>query len=204
MHIIGTERTALVVVDMQNAFCHRDGSLSQMGKDTGMCEAAVEPCRSLVVAARQSDVPVIFSRNVYRRDYSDRGIMPHEIRPSLKGVSACVIGTWDAALVDELVPGEHDHVFDKNRTSAFYGTGMEAVLRNLDIRTLVVCGVTSSMCVESTVRDAGQRDYRTFVVSDAIGELDRQRHDGALVTMAYMFAHVVMVHEVLADWGMES
>ena len=130
--------------------------------------------------------------------------MPHEIRPSLKGVSACVIGTWDADLVDELVPGEHDHVFDKNRTSAFYGTGMEAVLRNLDIRTLVVCGVTSSMCVESTVRDAGQRDYRTFVVSDAIGELDRQRHDGALVTMAYMFAHVVMVHEVLADWGMES
>ena len=76
MHIIGTERTALVVVDMQNAFCHRDGSLSQMGKDTSMCEAAVEPCRGLVVAARQSDVPVIFSRNVYRRDYSDRVSCP--------------------------------------------------------------------------------------------------------------------------------
>ncbi|MYF06663.1 MAG: cysteine hydrolase, partial [Rhodospirillaceae bacterium] len=72
------------------------------------------------------------------------------------------------------------------------------------ISTLVICGVTSSMCVESTVRDAGQRDYRTFVVADAIGELDQERHDAALVTMGYMFAHVVTVPDVLADWGIRD
>ncbi len=204
MHPIGIQRTALIVVDMQNAFCHEQGSLHRMGKDTSMCESVVPPCCKLVRAAHQSGVPVIFSRNVYRPDYADRGVMPHEIRPALKGVRACVVGTWDAELVDELVPEERDYIFDKNRTSAFYNMGMETVLRNLDIRTLVICGVTSSMCVESTVRDAGQRDYRTFVVSDAIGEIDRARHDAALVAMAYMFAHVVKVDEVLKDWGIDG
>ena len=203
MHHIGTERTALIVVDMQNAFCHPEGSLNQMGKDTSMCEAAVTPCCKLVDAAHQLDVPVVYTRNVYRSDYSDRGIMPHEIRPDLKNVRACITGTWDADLVDELVPEERDYIFDKNRTSGFYNAGMETVLRNRDIRTLVICGVTSSMCVESTVRDAGQRDYRTFVVANAIGELDQERHDAALVAMAYMFAHVVKVEEVLAGWGIQ-
>ena len=204
MQTIGTKQTALLVVDMQNAFCHPQGSLNQMGKDTAMCEAAVTPCRQLVDAAHKLELPVIYTRNVYRPDYSDRGIMPHEIRPALKNLRACVIGTWDAELVDELVPEERDYVFDKNRTSAFYNTGVETVLRNGNIRTLVVCGVTSSMCVESTVRDAGQRDYRTFVAADAIGELDRERHDAALVTMGYMFAHVVTVQDVLADWGIRD
>ena len=201
MHPIKIERSALIVVDVQNGFCHENGSMSKLGKDVSMCVAVVEPCRRLVEAAHAVDITVIYTRIVYRADYSDRGVMPHAIRPALKENRACVIGTWDAEIVSELAPEDRDYVFDKNRVSAFYNTGMETTLRSLDIRTVVVCGVTTSMCVESTVRDAGQRDYRTFVVADATGELDRARHDAALVSMGYMFAHVVSVDDVLAAWG---
>lgn len=92
-------------------------------------------------------------------------------------------------------------MFDKNRPSAFHNCPMESTLRSLDVRTLVVSGVTTNICVESTVRDTAHRDYRTFVVADATGELERHRHEAALESMAYFFTHVVQVDEVLAAWG---
>jgi len=198
---LDTDRTALIVIDMQNAFCHPSGSLAKLGKDASMCIAAVPACRQLVDAAHAAGVPVIYTRIVYRPDYRDRGIMPHEIRPVLKDAASCVVGTWDADLVAEFVPGADDFVVDKNRPSAFFNAGTDTILRNLDVRTVVVCGVTTSMCVESTVRDAGHRDYRTFVVSDATGELDRKRHDAALVSMGYFFAHVVTVNDIVKAWA---
>lgn len=201
MHQLGTARTALLVIDMQNAFCAPEGSMTKMGKDTSMCIAAVSPCKRLVDGAHQVGVPVIYTRIVYRPDYADRGTIPHEIRPALKNLMACVQETWDAELVSTFAPQARDHVFDKNRPSAFYNCGMETALRYLDISTLVVCGVTTNICVESTVRDAGQRDYRTFVVADATGELERDRHEAALKSMSYFFAHTVTVTDVLAAWS---
>jgi ureidoacrylate peracid hydrolase len=198
---LDTHRTALLVVDMQNAFCHPEGSLAKLGKDVSMCVAAVAPCRRLVDTAHAANVPVIYTRIVYRRDYRDRGIIPHEKRPMLKDVATCVAGTWDAALVDEFVPRPEDFVLDKNRPSAFFNAPTDTYLRNLGIETLVVCGVTTSMCVESTVRDAGQMDYRTFVVRDATGELTKERHDASLVSMDYSFAHLVNTADVLKAWA---
>ncbi len=203
MHV-PRDRTALLVIDMQNAFCHPKGSIAKVGKDVSMCVAAVEPCRRLVEGAHDAGVPVIYTRIVYRPDYKDRGIMPHEIRPVLKDVSSCVQGTWDAELVEAFVPRPNDFVVDKNRPSAFYNAGTETILRNLELNTVVVCGVTTSMCVESTVRDAGHRDYHTYVAADATGELDRARHEAALVSMGYFFAHVVQVADVLEAWSKKS
>ena len=201
MHPHDRDRTALLVIDMQNGFCHPGGSITAMGKDISMGRAAIAPCLRLVEAARAAGVPVIFTRIVYRADYADRGVMPYEIRPALKGLSSCVAGTWDAALIDEITPGPGEWVFDKNRPSAFHNCPMESTLRSLDVHTLVVSGVTTNICVESTVRDTAHRDYRTFVVADATGELERHRHEAALESMAYFFTHVVQVDEVLAAWG---
>lgn len=201
MHPLRTDRSALILIDLQNGFCHADGSLAAMGKDVSMCIGAIQPCRRLVAAAKGAGVPVVYTRIVYRADFADRGVMPDEIRPALKDRGACVEGTWDAALVDAFRPGPEDYVFDKNRPSAFHNCPMESTLRNLDIQTLVIAGVTTNICVESTVRDAAHRDYRTFVVADATGELERDRHEGALKSMAYFFAHVVSVDDVVAAWG---
>lgn len=200
MKEVGIDNVGLLVIDVQNAFCHSSGSLAKLGKDIKSLVQIREPCRELVTAAHSRAIPVIYTRNVYRADYSDRGVMAHEIRPGLKEVQSCVAGTWDAELTEEFSVEERDYCFDKSRPSAFFNCGIDTVLRNLHIATVVVCGVTTSICVESTVRDASQRDYRTFVVSDAVAEVDDSRHDASLVTMQYFFAHLIKVRDILSQW----
>ena len=197
----GSDQTALLVVDMQNGFCHPQGSFATLGLDVSMCNAAIAGCRRMVDAAHTAGVPVIYTRYVYRADYRDGGVLVQEIMPALGSSGSLAAGSWDAELVDELPAGAVDFVIDKNRYSAFYGTGLEPVLTSLKVRNLVICGVTTNMCVETTARDASQRDYRTFVVSDATGELDKARHDMALATLGFGFCAVVDSDTVLSAWS---
>ena len=195
-------RTALVVVDMQNGFCHSEGSFAKLGLDVSGLTTAIDGCVRLVDAAREHEVPLVFTRYVYRKDYRDGGVLIQELMPALRDVRSLEVDTWDAELVDELQPAPDDFVLDKNRYSAFYGTGLEPILTSLRVDTLVLCGVTTNMCVETT-DDAMQRDYRTFVVGDATGELDQQRHEMALATLGFGFGRVVHIEDVLRAWATE-
>ena len=152
-------------------------------------------------AAHAAGVPVIYTRYVYRADYRDGGVLVQEIMPALGSSGSLAAGSWDAELVDELPAGTDDFVIDKNRYSAFYGTGLEPVLTSLKVRNLVICGVTTNMCVETTARDASQPDYRRSVVSDATGELDKARHDMALATLGFGSGAVVESDTVLSAWS---
>jgi ureidoacrylate peracid hydrolase len=201
LELTGADRTALLVIDMQNGFCHPEGSFAGLGLDVSMCTAAIAGCRRLVEAAHAAGVPVVYTRYVYRADYKDGGVLVQEVLPALADVKSLAAGTWDAELVDELVPTDEDFVLDKNRYSAFYGTGLEPILTSLGVRNLVVAGVTTNMCVETTARDASQRDYRVFVVSDATGELDAARHDMALATLGFGFGAVVASDDVTRAWA---
>ncbi len=113
---------------------------------------------------------------------------------------ALVAGTWDAQVIDQLKPAPGDEIIYKNRYSSFYGTQLEPYLTSLSIQNLVICGVTTSMCVETTVRDASQRNYRCFVPRDAVGEVVREMHDAALQVMEYGFAKIVDTEEVVKAW----
>ena len=192
--------TVLLVVDMQNGFCHDDGAINRMGLPAARLRGAVEPCARLVAAARAARVPVLFTRYVYRPDYADGGLLVDELMPGLKTHEALRAGSWDAEVIDALAPEAGERVIDKNRPSAFFGTDLEATLKTLGTRNLVVCGVTTNCCVETTVRDASQRDIRTFVVRDAVAEYDDERHAVALKSMALLFAYVVGLDDVLTGW----
>jgi len=194
------ENTALLVVDMQNGFCHDDGSVNQVGLPAARLRPAIEPCRRLIAAARGADIPIIYTRYVYRPDYTDGGVMVHELIPDLKNGHCLAAGTWDVEVVDELAPVDADYIIDKNRPSAFFATGLEPVLKGLAISDLAVCGVTTNCCVETTVRDASQRDYHTFVVQDAVAEYEDDRHTVALKSMGMLFANLVNVDDVLSTW----
>jgi len=198
------DKTALLVVDMQNGFCHADGSLAKMELDWERLASAIGGCVQLVAGAREAGVPVIFTRFVYRSDYSDGGVQVQHFLPWLAKVKALAEGTWDMELVDALAPQPGEYVVDKNRCSSFYGTRLEPILTSLGIQRLVVAGVTTNMCVETTVRDASQRDYEVFVVADACGELEEERHRVALRTMGFGFARVVGVEDVLGAWEREA
>jgi len=195
------DRTALVVVDMQRAFLSADGSLAKAGIDIAGLKKALEPCRRLLASARRAGVPVIHTRYVYRPDYADGGVLVKYIMPQLREVESLAAGTPDMEIVGELAPADGEIVIDKNRPSAFYATNIEPILNGLGVDSLVVCGVTTNICVETTVRDASQRDYKVFVPRDATGELEQLRYDGALAGMAWVFAKIVDSDDVINAWG---
>ena len=197
---IQRQNSALIVVDMQNGFCNPAGSFAKIGLDIEMCTDAIEGCKTLVENARAAGVPVIFTRYVYQPGYADGGVVVHDLLPAIKEVNSLAAGSWDAEIVDQLKPKADEIIIDKSRYSAFYGTRLEPLLTSLGTKDLVVCGVTTNMCVETTARDASQRDYHVYVVSDATGELDRSRHDHALFTIGFGFGWVVNTNEVIAAW----
>ena len=185
---------------MQNGFCSDNGSVNDIGLPAKRLQPAISPCVKLVAAARDAEVPIIFTRYGYRSDYRDGGLMVHELIPDLKNGKTLIANTWDTDILDELAPRETDFVVDKNRPSSFYGTSLDGILKNLAIENLVVCGVTTNCCVETTVRDASQRDYRTFVVRDAVAEYEDDRHEVALKSIDMLFGHVVESDSIIAEW----
>ena len=109
------------------------------------------------------------------------------------------IFSWNSNKYKTLLSNEV--VIEKNRPSSFYATRLESYLRAQKIKTLVICGVTTNICVESTARDAAQKDYKTYVVKDSIAEIDEFRHEVAIKAMQHMFAKIVTVEEVVYSWG---
>ncbi len=200
---LGKQDTALLIVDMQNGFCDANGSMAKLGFDYRRLAEPIGACRQLLDAARETGIRTMFTQYVYRADFSDGGVVVDEVFPGLKNVGLCIDGSWDAAIVEQLEPHDGEVIIKKNRPSAFYSTPFESYLRSMKIQNLVICGVTTNICVETTARDASQRDYRTFVVSDAVGEVEQDRHDAALKSLGYLFARVLTVAEVLQSWDVE-
>jgi len=185
---------------MQNSYIDEKGALGRMKRNWQSLRQALPGCERLLAGARAAGIKVIHARYVFQPDYADGGVLIREIRPALKEFGLCQAGTWDAEIVSSLAPIAGEQVVDKNRPSAFYATQLESFLRAERIENLVVCGVTTNMCVECTVRDASQRDFRTYVVRDACAEMESDRHEAALIAMGFIFARVVGVNDVLDAW----
>jgi len=198
--MVPNKDVALLVIDMQNGFCKPTGSMGSLGFDVSRCDSAIGQVRKLIDAAHKADVPVIYTRYVYQADYKDGGILPNVLLPGLKEIGALAEGSWDAAIVDELTPIEGDLIIDKSRYSAFYGTRLEPLLTSLGTRNLVMCGVTTNMCVETSARVASQRDYHAHVIEDACAEVDHQRHLNAIQTISFGFGWINTIDDVLASW----
>ena len=192
--------SALIVVDMQNGFVHERGSCARSGFPVAELAPAIGPCRKAIDIARRAGVPIVFTRYTYRADFRDGGFMLREKFPMLADAKALVAGSWDQAVLDEMDARPGDFVIDKNRPSAFLGTPLDSYLAGLDVRNVVVCGVTTNCCVETTVRDGAQRDFRTFVLADATAEWEPERHSGALRTMGMLFAHLLSIEQLGDAW----
>ncbi|MCL7466269.1 cysteine hydrolase [Phaeovulum sp. NW3] len=192
--------TAVIIVDMQAGFMSSDYSLGKAGMDVRPLAQAVPGCVRLVQSAREAGVPVIFTRFVYAPDMSD--FPRHRRDRSARRIELLSLaeGQPEIEIISELAPRAGELVIDKSRPSSFYGTRLEPILTARGIRNLVVAGVTTSICVETTVRDAGQRDYHTFVVSDAVAEIEPNRHHYSLFNMAWSFAEIVTSDQVRAAW----
>ena len=175
---VAFERSAVVVVDMQNAFASKGGMLDIAGADLRDASRVVSATRSLLDAARGRDLPVVYLRMAYKPDLSDSGgpqspnwhkelgLCLMGSRPELKG-KILIEGTWDAQIITELAPAPGDVVITKTRYSGFAGTTLDSQLRMRGIRYLFFTGIATNVCVESTLRDAYFHDYWPILVTDA-------------------------------------
>lgn len=175
---IDLARTAMVVVDMQNDFCHRDGWLASIGVDVAPARTPIDPLRRLLPALRGAGVPIVWANWGNRPDLAN--LSPHLLHihnptgrghglgDRLPGTGAAVLekNSWSAAIVEELVAEPADIHVDKYRMSGFWDTPLDSILRNLDVTTLLFGGVNADQCVLHTLADANFLGYDTLMVSD--------------------------------------
>ena len=175
---IDFQRTAVVVVDMQNGFASKGGMLDIAGVDISGAPAVVWSIGHVVAAARRTGIPIVYLQMGFKPDLSNSGgpespnwhkelaLRLMNCRPELKG-KLLVEGTWDFAIVDELAAQPEDLVIVKTRYSGFARTTLDAELRARGIRYLLFTGIATNVCVESTLRDAFFLDYWPILITDA-------------------------------------
>ncbi len=203
-------QTAVIVVDMQNAFASRGGLLDIAGADISGAPAVVESIRALLVAARNRNIPVAYLQMGFKPDLSNSGgpespnwhkelaLRMMNCRPELKG-KLLIEGTWDFAIIDELKPWPEDLVIVKTRYSGFARTSLDAELRNRGIRYLLFTGIATNVCVESTLRDAFFLDYWPILVTDAaMAAGPPAMHDATIFNIESFFGWTITSKELLA------
>jgi ureidoacrylate peracid hydrolase len=207
---IDPARTALVVVDMQNAFASKGGMFDLAGFDISGAPAVIEVHRRLISGCRAAGVQIVYLQIVYDADLRDGGgpaspnyhkelgmVMMRE-RPELAG-KLLVEGTWDAAIVDELTPRPGDKVITKTRYSGFCRTETEAYLRSKNITHLLFTGIATNVCVESTARDAYFAEFFPVVIDDAMNHSGPDFNRQAMLwNFEHVFGWVTDSAEVLA------
>jgi ureidoacrylate peracid hydrolase len=175
---IDPRETALIVVDMQNAYASPGGYLDLAGFDIEGAAAVIDRIGLAVEAARRAGVTVVFFQNGWDPEYVEAGgpgspnwwksnaLKTMREKPELQG-KLLAKGTWDYALVDRLQPQPGDIVIEKPRYSAFYNTALDSMLRARGVKTLAFCGIATNVCVESTLRDGYHREYFGVLIEDA-------------------------------------
>mgnify|MGYP000005858053 CR=1 FL=1 len=175
-------QTALIVVDMQNGFCHPDGSL--YAPDS---EAAIEPCTELVDRAREAGAKVVFTRDVHPPgQFEDT----HYYDEFDRWGEHVVEGSWETELVDDLDPQDEDLVVVKHTYDAFYQTELEGWLDAHGVKDLAICGTLANVCVLHTASSAGLRDYRPVLVEDAVGYIEDEHREYALEHAEWLFGEL--------------
>lgn len=196
---LAPSHSALLIVDMQNDFCAAGGYVEKvLGKDAGQCRAVVAPIAALADRARTARVPVLW----VRADYSPDKVPPHmALKAHERGSAApfCHGGTWGAEFF-ELGPAAGEAVIDKHCFSAFIGTTLERRLREADIRTVVLAGVQTNVCIESTLRDAASLGFHVVVPTDCVASHAPVLHDATLKNVAFLFGDVLPSTEVARIW----
>ena len=163
---------ALVVIDVQNGFVSKGGSYDQLRMDVSHYQRVVPQISELIRLCRSVNIPIFYTQAVREKSGIDLLTNTHRILPKsreerIRKKPICVIGTWDADIVDEIKPSSMDHIVIKRRDSAFQDTEIGVWLKSVGIDTLVFCGIDTSICVEASLRDAFNNGYDVILISDA-------------------------------------
>ena len=202
-------RTALLVIDFQNDFCHADGFFAGAGHDVSTCMAAAERTARLVEQVRPYGIPVFYSRSINPEQPAYK-LPPLRFRAprdsdafekSVGGTNKFDPDSWGAKLVDELSPAPGETVIDKPRYNMFFRTQLEDELRSRGVDTVLISGATTNCCVESTARDAFMRGFAVLVLTDCVAAFGNEwdLHEASLKNLSLFFAVLATADEYVED-----
>jgi ureidoacrylate peracid hydrolase len=213
---IDLAKAAILVIDMQNDFCSPGGGFDRAGIPIGAVRNTIPVIATVLAAARKSGVQIAYLKMEHQPDLSDLGgpNHPQQIKHAFMSVGSPVVApdgregrvlvkdTWNTEIVPELAPEPGDVVVSKNRYSGFYETSLDAYLREWGVKDLVFTGCTTSVCVESTLRDAMFRGYRCLLLSDCAAEplgADevRTNHEATLLVIEKLFGWISSSREFI-------
>jgi ureidoacrylate peracid hydrolase len=212
---------AVIVVDMQNDFGSKDGMFDRAGIDISGIQTAIAPTARVLAAARRAGMAIVYLKMGYRPDLSDLGApdAPNRVRhlhmlgvgqtiktPDGKDARVLIRDTWGTDIVDALRPEADDIIMYKHRFSGFFETDLDEVLKNAGVKHLVFTGCTTSVCVESTMRDAFFRDYHSVLLTDCTSEpigkdAPRSNHDASILVMEILFGWISNSQQFLEAAG---
>jgi ureidoacrylate peracid hydrolase len=201
----GSRVAALLVVDVQNDFCHPDGVMAAVGADVRAAMAMVPRLRTLIEEARRVLVPVVWIRTTHD-DLTNSPVWLARRSPTLRTSqpprSNCWTGTWGAEFF-EVEPEPGEPVVTKHRYSAFAGTSLGWVLRTLERPSLLITGVSTDTCVESTVRDGLFHEYHVNLVEDCCAAYSQAGHAATVDIVRRNFGLVTTSTELVCQWASE-
>ncbi len=192
--------SAVVVVDMQNDFCTGGGVLDEHGFDLSPMQSLIPRLKDFLERARKTGLKVVFIRTAKGEDDITPPAWELMGRTGRKRF-ACLTGSWGAEYVEGIEPLPGDLVVEKKTYSAFVGTDFEARLKERGIRTLIMTGVATNVCVESTARDAFMREFFVVFASDLAATDNPVLHQATLTNMEKHFGQVVSAEELLREWS---
>lgn len=189
-------RTAIVVVDVQNDYCHPEGALAQAGNDIGAVADMMPNLHRLLAASRVFEVPVIFIQTFHEEATDSEAWRG---RSNGRSMAVCRKGSWGADFY-EVAPEPGEVVVNKHRYSAFVNTRLDSILRSQKIETLIMTGVSTNVCVESTARDGFMLDYHIVLLRDACASYSTQAHEMTIKNIEGYFGEVTDTREVISLW----
>ncbi len=192
----------LVVIDMQNGLCAQGGSYEKFGADINIYRKIIPNVKRIIVACRELRIPIFYTQQVREASGIDLLTRIHRIIPKgrlefIEKIHACVRGTWDAEIIDELLPTKDDHIVIKRRDSAFQDTEFELWLKSIGADTVIYTGIDTCICVENSVREGFNKGYDVILVEDAVASSWQELHKATLEKVRGSFGLVLTTEQLI-------